>query len=106
VLADGSVLLGYPALRVYADNGRVIELMDNPNTWLEYELHVARTIPRHRLIRLCGFEAATLRPLSDKLLDAVHDVNLTSGDHPSEFHFRGDPDGVLRLGPLSFEEIA
>jgi hypothetical protein len=95
-LADESVLLGYPALRVYADNGRVIELMENPGAWLEYELHVARTIPRHQLIGLCGFEAATSRPLSDALLDAVHDVNLSSGDRPSEFHFRGDPDGVLR----------
>lgn len=96
-LADESVGLGYPALRVYADNGRVIELMDRPYAWLEYEMYVARMVPQHRLIGLCGFEAATLRPLNDKLLDAVHEVNLTSGERASEFHFRGDGAGGLRL---------
>ena len=97
-LADESVALGYPALRVYADNGTILELMDNPYSWLEYELRVAATIPRHRLIGLCGFESPATQPLDDALLDAVHDVNLTSGERPSEFHFRGGADGVLRLG--------
>lgn len=96
-LAEQSVALGYPALRVYADNGRVIELLDNPLSWLEYEMYVARTIPQHRLIGLCGFDAATLSPLSESLLDAVHDANLGSGPRPSEFHLRGDSEGVLRL---------
>lgn len=88
---------GYPALRVYADNGRMPGLLPTPDAWLEYELRVAVTIPRYPLIGLCGFSADDRPALPIELLDAVHAHNLGGDDRVSRFHVYGNADGSLTL---------
>jgi len=88
---------GYPALRVYADNGRMPGLLPTPDAWLEYELRVALTIPSYPLIGLCGFSADDRPALPVDLLDAVHDHNLSADGRPSRFHLYGGADGTLTL---------
>ena len=86
---------GFPALRVYADNGPMPRMLPTPDDWLEYELRVALTIPRFPLIGLCGFSAIDRPALPFELLDAVHERNLSPGSRMSEFRVYGDPDGTL-----------
>jgi hypothetical protein len=86
---------GYPALRLYADNGGIPALLDDPYEWIAYELRIAVTIPRYQLIGLCGFHADDAAALPTALLDAVHDRNLSSGPRPSPFHVRGTTDGTV-----------
>lgn len=88
---------GYPALRVYADNGRMPGLLPTPDAWLEYELRVAVTIPRYPLIGLCGFSAADEPALPIELLDAVHEHNVSGKARASRFHIYGNADGSLTL---------
>jgi hypothetical protein len=94
-LAAETVRAGYPALRVYADNGGIPALLDDPYEWIAYEMRVAVTIPRHPLIGLCGFHADDVAALPAALLDAVHDSNLTAGPRPSPFHVRGTAEGTV-----------
>ena len=88
---------GFPALRVYADNGPMPRMLPTPDDWLEYELRVALTIPRFPLIGLCGFSAMDRPALPFELLDAVHERNLSPGSRMSEFRVYGDPDGTLMV---------
>ena len=92
-----SARAGYPALRVYADNGGIPALLDDPYEWIAYEMRVAVTIPRHPLIGLCGFHADDAAALPPALLDAVHECNLTAAPRPSPFHVRGTADGNVIL---------
>lgn len=95
--AADTAAAGYPALRVYADNGRMPGLLPTPDAWLDYELRVALTIPRYPLIGLCGFSADDAPALSRELLDAVHHRNLGEDVRASRFHLYGDADGSLVL---------
>lgn len=95
--AQETVAAGFPALRVYADNGGIPLLLDDPNEWLTYEARVAATVPQFALTGLCGFHAKDPQLLSDAVLDAFHETNLSAGRRPVPFHLQGTADGTLKL---------
>ena len=95
--AADTAAAGFPALRVYADNGAMPRRLPTPEAWLEYELRVALTVPRFPLIGLCGFSKSERPALPFELLDAVHERSLNTEPRSSEFHVYGTPDGTLML---------
>jgi hypothetical protein len=92
-----TIAAGFPALRVYADNGGIPALLDDPTEWLTYEARVAATVPRYALTGLCGFHADDPPLLSDAVVDALHERSLSAGTRPLPFHLYGRPDGTLAL---------
>src|SRR3954468_1756673 len=98
---------GFPALRVYADNGGIPALLADPTEWLTYEARVAATVPRFALTGLCGFHAADPPLLSPPVVDAFHERSMSSGSRELPFRLRGHRDGTLTLaGELDVLAIA
>jgi hypothetical protein len=95
--AQETVAAGFPSLRVYADNGGIPALLDDPNDWLTYEARAAGVLPRYALTGLCGFGADDLPVLSDNVIDACHEHSLSARPRPLPFRLCGRRDGTLAL---------
>lgn len=90
---------GYPALRVYADNGWMPAALPDPATWIDYELRVSQVVLEHALIGLCGFDADD-GALTPGAVDAVHPVNLGPAERASRFRLTAIGDGFALTGEL------
>jgi len=92
-LTESAVAAGFRRVRVYADNGWMPAVLDDPNEWIEYELRIAQLVPKYPLIGLCGFLERDLVVLGDESIDAVHEHRVCAGERPSPFSVFGRADG-------------